>query len=91
MACVVVAAWLHKCLLTCRTGCSTRSNLYRPYVYTSIGVAAAAAIFVSIKGALYDYSIEPSWMARPCDPRPAATAAADSCGRRLRRRRSCLR
>lgn len=51
----VIAILSYACL-------STRANLYRPYVYTSIGVAAAVAIFVAIKGALYDYSIEPSWM-----------------------------
>lgn len=55
---------------------STRANLYRPYLYTSIGVAAAAAIFIAVKGALYDYSIEPSWMVscqppRALDPRRA--------------------
>ena len=54
-----------RCLIGFSAGLrSTRANLYRPYVYTSIGVAAAAAIFVAVKGALYDYQIQPSWMAR---------------------------
>lgn len=53
----IIAVAAYACL-------STRANLYRPYLYTSIGVAAAVAVFVAVKGALYDFSIEPSWMVR---------------------------